>query len=106
MSPATVNFTVSVLTEVAKLFPSSAFSTGGDELNVPCYDQDAETQQILTSTGQTLNDALNTFVRAAQGSLHNLGKTPIVWEGTDTDNNNCHLPCHTECPRCRFDSRP
>lgn len=57
------------------------FSTGGDELNIPCYDADAETQQILNSTGQTLEQALSTFTQSTHGALATLGKTPVVWEG-------------------------
>ncbi|KAI0345602.1 N-acetylhexosaminidase [Trametopsis cervina] len=79
-SPSTTNFTTSLLGAAAKMFSSSLFSTGGDELNQPCYDQDAQTQQILNSTGQTLEDALETFVHTVHGGLKNLGKTPVVWE--------------------------
>ena len=86
-----MNFTASLLTETAKLFPSSLFSTGGDELNVPCYDQDAETQQVLNSTGQSLEDALDTFVTSVHGALRLLGKTPVVMEGVT---NNPYLLVH------------
>ena len=63
------------------MFPSGLFSTGGDELNVNCYTQDPETQQILNSTGQTLEQALDSFTRTTHGALEKLGKTPVVWEG-------------------------
>ena len=56
-------------------------STGGDELNTNCYAQDVETQQILNSTGQTLEQALDTFTKATHGALEKLGKTTAVWEG-------------------------
>lgn len=64
------------------MFPSSLISTGGDELNTNCYAQDAETQQILSSTGQTLSQALETFTTVTHGALEQLGKTPVVWEGS------------------------
>ncbi|KIP03087.1 glycoside hydrolase family 20 protein [Phlebiopsis gigantea 11061_1 CR5-6] len=79
-SPATTNFTTGLIAAAAKMFPSSMFSTGGDELNIPCYDADAETQQILNSTGQTLEQALSTFTQSTHGALATLGKTPVVWE--------------------------
>ncbi|TCD65815.1 N-acetyl-glucosamine-6-phosphate deacetylase [Steccherinum ochraceum] len=79
-SPATANFTASLLHAAAHLFPSPFFSTGGDELNANCYDQDAETQQILNSTGQTLEQALSGFVGATHTALRSVGKTPVVWE--------------------------
>lgn len=80
-SPATRNFTASLIAATAKLFPSSMFSTGGDELNENCYIQDPETQQILKSTGQNLEQALDGFTQATHGALRSLGKTPVVWEG-------------------------
>lgn len=80
-SPSTANFTASLLHAAARLFPSQFFSTGGDELNTNCYDQDAETQQILNSTGQTLEQALSTFVVGTHDALRSVGKTPVVWEG-------------------------
>lgn len=63
------------------MFPSKLFSTGGDELNVNCYDQDTETQQELNSTGKTLEQALDTFTQASHSALEKMGKTPVVWEG-------------------------
>jgi hexosaminidase len=76
-----VNFTASLLADVAKTLPSSYFSTGGDELNTNCYTNDYPTQQQLNSTGMTLNDALNTFTQVTHGALIAEGKTPVVWEG-------------------------
>ncbi|KAH9035873.1 N-acetylhexosaminidase [Lactarius pseudohatsudake] len=77
-SPATVNFTVGLLSAVAKQFPSTLFSTGGDEINARCYQDDAETQQELG--GKTVAQALDTFTQATHGALRSLGKTPVVWE--------------------------
>ncbi|OAX35229.1 glycoside hydrolase family 20 protein [Rhizopogon vinicolor AM-OR11-026] len=78
--PEVVNFTASLLVDVAKTLPSYYFSTGGDELNTNCYADDYLTQQQLNSTNTTLNDALNTFTQAAHGALISAGKTPVVWE--------------------------
>ncbi|OCH90430.1 N-acetylhexosaminidase [Obba rivulosa] len=81
------NFTAGLLTEVAKMFPSSIMSTGGDELNTECYAQDPETQATLKETGQDLQQALSVFMQAAQGALQTQGKTPAVWEEMVLDNN-------------------
>jgi hexosaminidase len=78
-SPATINFTVGLLSAIAELFPSTLFSTGGDEINVRCYQDDAQTQHDLD--GRTLEQALDAFVQATHGALKNLKKTPVVWEG-------------------------
>ncbi|KAN0127976.1 Glycoside hydrolase superfamily [Lactarius tabidus] len=77
-SPSTIDFTVDLLSAVAKQFPSTLFSTGGDEINLPCYQNDTETQQELG--GRTLNQALDAFTQATHGALRSLGKTPVVWE--------------------------
>ncbi|KAI9442927.1 N-acetylhexosaminidase [Lactarius indigo] len=77
-SPATVNFTVGLLSAVAKLFPSTLFGTGGDEINARCYQDDAQTQEDLG--GRTVAQALDTFTQATHGALRGLGKTPVVWE--------------------------
>ncbi|KAG1836126.1 glycoside hydrolase family 20 protein [Suillus subalutaceus] len=78
--PEVVNFTASLLADVAKDLPSSYFSTGGDELNTECYTNDYPTQLQLNSTGTTLNDALNTFTEVTHAALIAEGKTPVVWE--------------------------
>ncbi|KAF8226007.1 N-acetylhexosaminidase [Tricholoma matsutake] len=79
-SPATSNFTATLISSIAKALPSTMFSTGGDELNVNCYTMDSQTQQELASSGKTLEQALSTFVQANHARLANLGKTPVVWE--------------------------
>ncbi|KAK7689879.1 hypothetical protein QCA50_006518 [Cerrena zonata] len=79
-SPTTTNFTAELLSAAAKLFPSKFFSTGGDEVNTNCYAGDAETQSILNSTGETLEQALSNFMQTTHGALEKLGKTPVVWE--------------------------
>jgi len=79
-SPTTTTFTADLLSAVAKLFPGTLFSTGGDEINTNCYAADPETQSILNTTGETLEEALNTFTLATHKAIESLGKTPVVWE--------------------------
>ena len=83
-SEATTTFTANLLAAVAKMFPSSIMSTGGDELNVNCYNQDSETQASLNASGKTLEQALDTFTQTTHKAIEDLGKTPVVWEGTYT----------------------
>lgn len=80
-SPDTINFTAGLLSSVAGLFPSTLFSTGGDEINARCYADDVQTQRDLN--GQTFEQAFNAFTQATHGALKNLGKTLVVWEGGD-----------------------
>jgi len=47
-SPATTNFTASLLTAAASLFETGKyFNTGGDELKERCYEDDPQTQADL-----------------------------------------------------------
>ncbi|KAF8551874.1 glycoside hydrolase family 20 protein [Imleria badia] len=78
--PEVVNFTTSLLSDIASTLPSSYFSTGGDELNTNCYVNDTLTQQQLNSTNTTLAQALATFTNSTHGALIAQGKTPVVWE--------------------------
>ncbi|KAM6494282.1 N-acetylhexosaminidase [Amanita muscaria] len=84
-SPDTTNFTAFLLTSASSLFSSQYFSTGGDELNINCYTQDAQTQQELATVkkaqqNKTLEQALDTFTQTTHGALREKGKTPAVWE--------------------------
>ena len=79
-SPNTINLATSIFRSVASDFPSKYLSTGGDELNLACYSQDKETQAELKASGQTLEQALNTFTQATHSALRQAGKTPVVWE--------------------------
>lgn len=69
------------------MFKSSYFSTGGDEININCYDQDAPTQKQLNATGQTLEQALDTFTQTTHAAIIEEGKTPVVWEEMVLANN-------------------
>ena len=75
------NYIADLFTAVTKLFPSTLFSTGGDELNTNCYANDEPTQAALNASGSTLEQALDVFTQATYGALRAQGKTPSVWEG-------------------------
>lgn len=61
---------------------SSLLSTGGDEINEPCYSADEQTQAELNATGITIEQALSNFTQATHAVIHAAGKSPVVWEGT------------------------
>lgn len=85
--PEVVTFTTNLLTAVAKQFPSTLFSTGGDELNTNCYANDEPTIAALNSSGQTFEEALSTFTVSTHKALEKIGKTPVVWEEMVLDHN-------------------
>ncbi|KAJ7505802.1 beta-hexosaminidase [Mycena galericulata] len=80
-SPAVVNFTVDLFTAAAGILPSKYFSTGGDEINTQCYARDGQTRADLKASGQTLEQALDTFTQVTHAALTRLGRTPVVWQG-------------------------
>ncbi|KAJ3729423.1 N-acetylhexosaminidase [Lentinula raphanica] len=79
-SANTTNFTASLISSVSSRFPGKYFSTGGDELNTECYAIDEPTQADLNATGNTLEQALDSFTQSVQSVLVEDGKTPVVWE--------------------------
>jgi hexosaminidase len=79
-SPSTAAFTASLLSSAASLFQGTLFGTGGDELNLPCYANDMETQKTLKEKGWTLEHALDVFTQKNHAALRAQGKTAVVWE--------------------------
>lgn len=75
------NYIADLFVAAAKMFPSTLFSTGGDELNTNCYAADTPTQAALNASGSTLEEALNVFTQKTHQALEAKGKTPVVWEG-------------------------
>lgn len=57
------------------------FSTGGDEINTNCYEEDAETQASLSESGKSLEDALDTFTGRMHDVVRQSGRKVVVWEG-------------------------
>ncbi|OBZ71293.1 Beta-hexosaminidase 2 [Grifola frondosa] len=93
------SYVADLFTAITKLFPSTLFSTGGDELNTNCYAADAPTQASLNATGRTLEQALDVFTQATHKALELQGKTPVVWEEMVLDHNVTLSPKH-DCLDC------
>jgi len=79
-SQDTTQFTANLLSSVAKMFPSTLFSTGGDEINANCYASDTQTQQELSAAGLNFEQALSAFTVTTHKAIEAQGKTPVVWE--------------------------
>ncbi|KAI0642951.1 N-acetylhexosaminidase [Trametes meyenii] len=80
VNPDVTSYIGDLFSAAAKLFPSTLFSTGGDELNTKCYDIDEPTQTALNASGSTLEQALDVFTQKTHKVLEDKGKTPVVWE--------------------------
>ncbi|ETW82196.1 glycoside hydrolase family 20 protein [Heterobasidion irregulare TC 32-1] len=87
LTNATATYTASLLRAAAALFPSSLFSTGGDEINARCYADDAQTQAALVAGGQTVEQALSDFVGVTGDAVRGAGKRVVVWEEMVLDHN-------------------
>ncbi|KAK7680268.1 hypothetical protein QCA50_016778 [Cerrena zonata] len=77
-SDATVEFTKQVFKSVLSMMTSPLMSTGGDEVNLPCWEEDEETMADLEEKNITIGEALNEFVVAIQGVLKENGKIPFI----------------------------
>ncbi|KNZ53161.1 beta-hexosaminidase [Puccinia sorghi] len=60
--------------------PGTLFSSGGDEVNKKCYEEDEPTQASLQAKDQTLSEALSSFVLKTHKTISRSGKVPVVWE--------------------------
>ncbi|KAL4249769.1 Beta-hexosaminidase [Abortiporus biennis] len=77
-SPDTLNFSKVLFQSVAQMLPGTMMSSGGDEVNLPCWEDDEETQADLTKRNITIADALNQFIVEIQGVLANAKKMPFI----------------------------
>ncbi|RDX42542.1 N-acetylhexosaminidase [Lentinus brumalis] len=77
-SPNTLAFAKTFFDSVASALPGTMMSSGGDEVNLPCWEEDEETQADLTQRNMTIADALNQFVGTVQGVIAAHGKTPFI----------------------------
>ncbi|EIW55410.1 N-acetylhexosaminidase [Trametes versicolor FP-101664 SS1] len=77
-SPATLAFARTLFASVAATLPGTMMSSGGDEVNLPCWAEDAETVAELARRGMTIGEALDEFVKGVQGVIREHGKTPFI----------------------------
>lgn len=80
-SNATLAFSRQLFVSVAEMLPGTMMSSGGDEVNLPCWNDDEDTMQDLQERGITIADALNQFIQEIQGVLRDCGKTPFIKSG-------------------------
>ncbi|CAG7853081.1 Probable beta-hexosaminidase fdl; AltName: Full=Protein fused lobes; Flags: Precursor [Serendipita indica DSM 11827] len=78
--PTVVNFTQRLFSSTIKHTPGKYFSTGGDEINRRCYEEDPVVNKTLTESGKTFEQALATFTNRTHEVLVKAGKKPVVWQ--------------------------
>ncbi|KAE8215145.1 hypothetical protein CF327_g1564 [Tilletia walkeri] len=69
---AAQSFASDLIAATASLFPSPYFSTGGDEVNLACYN--------ATTPAQIDATLLKPFIESAHDAVVKAGKRPLVWE--------------------------
>ncbi|CDO76788.1 Glycoside Hydrolase Family 20 protein [Trametes cinnabarina] len=77
-SRSTLSFARTLFSSVAAALPGTMMSSGGDEVNLPCWEEDEETVADLARRNITIADALNEFVQTVQGVIKEHGKTPFI----------------------------
>ncbi|KAI0665445.1 N-acetylhexosaminidase [Trametes maxima] len=77
-SPSTLSFAQTLFASVAQMLPGTMMSSGGDEVNLPCWEEDEQTKADLARRNITIDDALNEFVQTVQGVIVEHGKTPFI----------------------------
>ncbi|THG95588.1 hypothetical protein EW026_g6090 [Hermanssonia centrifuga] len=77
-SNSTLSFALQMFDSVASNLRGPMMSSGGDEVNLPCWQEDEATVQDLEQSGTTIEDALNAFIQAVQAVLTARGKVPLI----------------------------
>lgn len=71
-----------VYSETMEVLPGKLFGTGGDEINLACFQNDTSVQDVLKAKNETIVDAIGNFVNATHTTVFSAGKTPVIWEDT------------------------
>ena len=80
-SKETVGFVKAIFDGVGKRVNGRMMSSGGDEVNLACWEEDEETMEELKRRNMTIGEALNGFVEEVQSVMEKNGKTPFIKSG-------------------------
>lgn len=78
---ATVEFSKQLFQSAIDLLDGTMMSSGGDEVNLPCWEEDEETMQALAESNTTIAQALDSFIQEVQGVMKKNGKMPFIKSG-------------------------
>lgn len=62
--------------------PGKLFGTGGDEINLPCFETDTSVQDVLRARNQSILEAISHFVNETHKIVKQVGRIPVIWEDT------------------------
>ena len=83
-SNATLQFSKNLFQSAIDLLSGTMMSSGGDEVNLPCWNEDEPTIEDLAQSNTTIDQALNNFIHEVQGVMHANGKMPFIKSGSCT----------------------
>lgn len=85
-APQTIKVVKAVLKQISELFPSSYIHIGGDEVNLPCWEESKNLKMWSESKNQTLLESYQHFEDDIILFTKSLNKIPIVWQGVQDSN--------------------
>jgi hexosaminidase len=75
-----------VIKQISQLFPSTYIHIGGDEVNIPCWEENQNLRTWSRDKNQTLLESYQFFEAELIRYTETLNKIPIVWQGVqDSD---------------------
>lgn len=78
---STIAFSKELFDSVADVFAGPMMSSGGDEVNLPCWEEDENFVHDLEAANTTIPEALDRFVREIQGVIKKHDKMPLIKSG-------------------------
>jgi hexosaminidase len=85
-APQTIKVVKAVLKQISELFPSSYIHIGGDEVNLPCWQESMNLKIWNKFKNQTLLESYENFEAEIIQYIKSLNKIPIVWQGVQDSN--------------------
>jgi hexosaminidase len=77
----TLAFVKSLFDSVATIFTGTMMSSGGDEVNLACWEEDEDFVNDLHVANTSIPEALDSFVQEVQSVIKQHGKIPFIKSG-------------------------
>ena len=84
--PITMKVVKAVIKQISHIFPSKYFHIGGDEVNIPCWEESKHLKTWSQGRNQSLLGSYQSFEADIIQYTKTLNKIPIVWQGVQDSN--------------------
>lgn len=84
--PLTMKIVKAVVKQISQLFPSKYLHIGGDEVNIPCWEENKNLMKWSIAKNLTLLEIYQSFEADIIQYTKTLNKIPIVWQGIQDAN--------------------